>query len=263
MPTGTESSAPQFDPAKPRGIPRFFKELEFLFSAAHITDDQEKKMHAQRYVPCDDDYELWESLPEYQLATVTYEQFKAEILLLYPEASDEYRYSRTNVEGLVRERRRLGISSLEDLMSYYRGFIPTTVYLIKKGRMSKYEQSRLFLKGFQPELAGRVFQRLQLRHPDIEGDDLYTLGQILAAARYVLQWATTGFFASTLTPPSPGPVSSPTESPATVFAKQEDLCTFLNKFAQIVDTVTANPAIATRAPQQQQQQQQRPLTKHA
>lgn len=62
MPARNHSTAPAFDPAKPRELRRYFQELETLLDAAAIVDEQEKKKQACRYLSVDD-AELWKKFP--------------------------------------------------------------------------------------------------------------------------------------------------------------------------------------------------------
>jgi hypothetical protein len=117
MPAKNHSSAPSFNPNKPRELPSYFEELEILLDAAQIVDDQSKKEQAKRYVPRED-ADLWVSLAEYAAGS-SYEDFKAAVLRLYPGADDERKYSRHEVDRFVADRQRLGIASLEELASFY------------------------------------------------------------------------------------------------------------------------------------------------
>ena len=71
MPTRGELRAPQFDPAKPRGLRRFFDDLQFQFARSEVVDEAEMKGHALRFVDCDT-AELWEILPEFANSTALY-----------------------------------------------------------------------------------------------------------------------------------------------------------------------------------------------
>jgi hypothetical protein len=60
------------------------------------------------------------------------------------------------MDKLVGEQLRIGIYDISDLASYYRGFLAVTAFLRSKGRLSADEQSRAFVRGFQPDLWGRI-----------------------------------------------------------------------------------------------------------
>ncbi|KIL56909.1 hypothetical protein M378DRAFT_38972, partial [Amanita muscaria Koide BX008] len=169
MPAKNASSAPRFDPTRPRELPAYFEELETLLAAVGITDNHQKKVHARRYMPFED-AELWATLTEYTTATSTYDEFKTSVLQQYPGATEERKYSLADVDKLVGERLRLGIYSIEELATYHRQFYVMTQYLISCQRYSTAEQSRAFVRGFKPELWVSIAQRLQLKLPDHHPD---------------------------------------------------------------------------------------------
>ena len=53
MPTCGEHGAPTFDATKTHQLPRFFKELEYLFDCANMTTDDENKKQLLWYVNYD------------------------------------------------------------------------------------------------------------------------------------------------------------------------------------------------------------------
>ena len=71
MPAHGEHGAPQFDPAKPRGLRRFFDDLQFQFVRSAVVDEAEMKGHALRFVDCDTT-KVWEILPEFTDVTTSY-----------------------------------------------------------------------------------------------------------------------------------------------------------------------------------------------
>ena len=164
MPARNHSSAPKFDPSKPRDLPIYFQELELLLANAQIIGEQEKKENARRYLQRED-FELWGSLPEFDAPT-TYEGFKAAVRRLYPGATEERKYCLADIDRLTKERYQLGIQSLEELSAYYRQFLVMTTYLLGRGRMADVEQKRRFIRGFQPGFSHRIAQRLQLLQCD-------------------------------------------------------------------------------------------------
>jgi len=184
MPARGDRSAPQFDPQQPRELRRYFADLDFAFGRAAITDRAEKKKHACRYVDVDT-ADLWESISEFAGAA-TYDEFVKAVHALYPGSEEERKWSVADMDKLVGERSRLGVLSLGDLGDYYRQFYTITSFLRSKHRLSEAEQSRAFVRGFQPDLWTRISQRLQLKLPDHFPDDPYALDAIHEAAQYVL-----------------------------------------------------------------------------
>ena len=97
------------------------------------------KQHALWFIDCDTT-ELWEILPEFADATASYQKFDA-VYKLYLGSDAKRRWSIGDMEKLVGEASRVGISSLTDLGKYHREFIAMTTFLIAKNRISAAEQS--------------------------------------------------------------------------------------------------------------------------
>ena len=143
MPARGERGAPQFDPAKPRGLRRFFDDLQFQFARSGVVDEAEMKGHALRFVDCDT-AELWEILPEFADLTAPYQKFVNAVCQLYPGSNAEQCWLIADMEKLVADTLRTGISSLADLGKYHRDFISITTFLIAKNRLATPKQSRTF-----------------------------------------------------------------------------------------------------------------------
>ena len=71
MPAHGECGAPQFDPAKLRGLCHFFNDLRFQFARSEVVDEVEMKGHALQFVDCDTT-KVWEILPEFADVTASY-----------------------------------------------------------------------------------------------------------------------------------------------------------------------------------------------
>ena len=101
MPLTGEKHAPTFDPAQLRSLAHYFTNLESLFQRAGITDNQERKVFACRYI----DYNVvddWENLDEYP-APATYDEFKTAVYKLYPGANTATKYTRAGLQQYVKE----------------------------------------------------------------------------------------------------------------------------------------------------------------
>jgi len=156
MPGVGHATAPKFSPDQPRELRRFFSTLDRHFVRCAIIDVAEKKSYACSYLDIDS-AELWEALPEYD-ANNTWDQFKTATFKLYPGAEDERKFSIADMDKLVGEQLRTGIYSDKDLGNYYRSFYSITQFLFAKNRLSTAEQSRAFVRGFQPDLWGRILR---------------------------------------------------------------------------------------------------------
>ena len=140
MPARGDRGSPQFDPERPRELHRFFEDLKFHFTRSQVIDEEEMKQHALRFVDCDT-AELWEILPEFANVAASYQKFVNAVYKLYPGSDAERCWSIGDMEKLVGEASRVGISSLADLGKYHREFIAMTTFLIAKNCISAAEQS--------------------------------------------------------------------------------------------------------------------------
>jgi hypothetical protein len=243
MPARGDRSAPRFDPQQPRELRRYFADLDFAFTRAAIAERAEMKKQACRYVDVDT-ADLWESISEYANQQSTYEDFVKAVHALYPGSEEERKWSVADMDKLVGERSRLGVHSLGDLGEYYRQFYTITTFLRSKQRLSEAEQSRAFVRGFQPDLWVRISQRLQLKLPDHFPDDPYTLDAIHEAARYVLH----GTPSNLLSPPVPMVATANSSIVrATSEIKSEDLSAMLERITESFVKVLA--AQHSHAPQ--------------
>ena len=133
MPARGERGAPQFDPAKPCGLRCFFNDLRFQFARLGVVDEAEMKGHGLRFVDCDT-AELWEILPEFTNSTAPYRKFVDAVCQLYPGSDAEQCWLIADMEKLVADTLRTGISSLADLGKHHRDFVSITTFLIAKNR---------------------------------------------------------------------------------------------------------------------------------
>jgi len=238
MPARGEHAAPTFDRTKPRELIRFFEELEYLFTRASLEQESEKKKHVLRYVDFEVE-QIWKTFPEYSDPAKTYLEFKAAILVHYPDASGDYVYSLRDMDLLIGERQRIGISNTADLADYHLKFLSITTWLIEKQQLGTLEQQRGYLRAFQPRLLGAINNRLQMKHPDRHPNIPHTIKDVYEAARFILQSATTApqnYFApapSNVNPPfvPDGTVSIAKREPS---VKQEDLGTIFTEFTKSI-----------------------------
>jgi hypothetical protein len=99
--------------------------------------------------------------------------------------------------------------------------------LLTKNHISEAEQSRAFIRGFQLDLWRRISHRLEIKLPDHDPDDFYSLFEINEAAKHVLHGTSqNSFLQSSVTSIAP-----PTQ-PASPDIKAEDLSTLFEQMAQ-------------------------------
>src|SRR6266702_1418854 len=133
LPCQCEESTPILNLSDPHEIWRYFDDLDFLFAKHHISDPQEKKRAAVNY-PSVAVERLWKTACTFSDPVHSYEDFKAEVIALYPEATAAQGYSLVDFDRLVTDRTRTPIRSEIELGEYYRDFLVVSRFLIAKGR---------------------------------------------------------------------------------------------------------------------------------
>ncbi|KAH9027885.1 hypothetical protein EDB85DRAFT_2148244 [Lactarius pseudohatsudake] len=209
LPHRREDSAPVLNLADPCEIWRYFDDLEFLFLKHRVSDNQEKKRAAVRY-PSVAVERLWKTARAFGDPACSYEDFKAEVIALYPEAIAAQEHTLADLDML--------------LGAYYCEFLIISRFLIAKSRISAPTQARYLLASFEPRLATAIHARLERRFPDHLPDDPYDTEAIYDAALYVLAWQRTAPFVDPLrdililSPSSLAPPTPLTSPPPTVHA---------------------------------------------
>jgi hypothetical protein len=155
LPSQRKESVPHFDGSDPCEIGCYFDDLEFLFLRHHISDDQEKKCAAVRYTSWALE-KLWWSMLTFSKHVCSYEDFKVEVITLYPEANAEHKYTLTGLAQLVSDRTRTPVHSEQELGEFYCLFLLALHFLITKGRLSTQDQGRAFLASFEPRLGTMI-----------------------------------------------------------------------------------------------------------
>jgi hypothetical protein len=192
MPCRGEVTAPTFNKLNPRELPKFFDELEYLFERADIRwneyeeEDFYLKRHTLRYVDFETE-ELWRAIPEFADPVMGYDDFKAGILGLYPDTSEDDRYSLSDIDTLIGERRRLGINSVDDMVDFNTRFLKTTSWLIDRGQLSDLEQRHSYIRAFPPSLLRSILTRLQIKFPRMPRDEPHKISNVYKAVLFVLR----------------------------------------------------------------------------
>lgn len=185
MPLRNEPTAPYFDTSRPRELPRYFEDLEDLLDRASIINDTDKKKYAVRYTDFDTE-QIWKASPEFKDPSVSYGQFKTAIIFLYPDASDDFRYSLQDMDLLIREQQLKDITSAKELSDFHLRFLAITTWLIDKARLSNLEQQRAYIQAFQPQLLSAIMYRLQIKNPDHHPNIPFPVEKVYEAAQFVL-----------------------------------------------------------------------------
>ena len=113
MPTHGDHGAPQFNPAKPCELCHFFEDLNFQFTQSHVVDEEEVKEHTLWFVNCNT-AELWEILPKFANMTTPYQKFVDAVYQLYPGSNVEQHWLIADMERLVVDSSRAGISLMKE-----------------------------------------------------------------------------------------------------------------------------------------------------
>ena len=186
LPFRREARAPRFDPDDPNSIWRYFEDLDLLFIRHQVSDDSEKKRASVNY-PDIETARLWQTTLTFGDPARAYDDFKAEVIRLYPEVSATRKYTILSLQRLVSDRARTEISSVQELGEYYREFRRVSHHLVETGRIGILEQSRHFLDSFEPRLASDIRARLEVKLLDHCPLDPYKIEDIFEAASYTLQ----------------------------------------------------------------------------
>ncbi|KAH9179479.1 hypothetical protein EDB89DRAFT_2144291 [Lactarius sanguifluus] len=258
LPHRREDSAPILDLTDPCEIWRYFDDLEFLFLKHRVSDDQEKKRAAVRY-PSVAVERLWKTAHAFSNPACSYEDFKTEVITLYPEAIAAQEPSLADLDRLVAHQARTPIRSEAELGAYYCEFLVVSRFLIAKGCISAQEQACHLLASFEPRLATAIRARLERKFLDHFPDDPYEADDIYDAALYVLVWQRATplvepprevLTLSTSPLASPAPLTSPPQAvPAFPFAPQS-LSSLLSDLATTTHALrqeyTASPVSVLR-----------------
>lgn len=184
MPKRTDKNRPTFDDKEPRALPRYFEDLEDWLASAQIVADEEKKRYAVRYVSIETE-DVWRALPNFP-ANHSYDDWKAEVIALYPGADTSRRYTRPEYEDLVRRWRARGITTIGDWSEFYREASAMSSWLIARNKLSQGERDREAMNVFAPALRERVLARLQIKLPDTHPEDGYQFADIKTAVEHIL-----------------------------------------------------------------------------
>lgn len=259
MPMRGDRIAPTFDPAKPRGLRRFWEDFEMLANRANLTDHTQLKQRARSYVPIEV-ADIWEMLREYSDATKSFADFKKAVTALYPGAKEERRWSRTDLFELTTAAMHKGIATLEDWAPFFAQYYAIAAYLISKNHCSNDEAGRKIIEALPTNILQRVLNRLQVKVPDHEADAAYSLNEINDAVTWVLSGGgTLGVPAYAQSAATSGPTSGPTSGATSGAAKvepgikQEDIHALIEAFTKMANRpVAAAPATSAPATAPQQ-----------
>jgi len=118
LPFRRQVGAPRFDPANLCSIWHYFKDLELLLVKHKVSSDAEKKQAAVNYLDLEVEC-LWKLALLFSDPTCPYEDFKVEIIGMYPEVSAEHLYTISTLNQLISDCTRSPIRSAKELGKYH------------------------------------------------------------------------------------------------------------------------------------------------
>lgn len=246
-----ESSAPKFDSSKPYSLSRYFEDIEELASECNGDDAWKKKKLL--YYGDAEDAEIWESIPGLANAT-TWDQVKGHIKRYYPSLNSSSRHTYAELETLVEETARLGITTRDKFSEYERNFLVKSEYLKRNNKISDLDSKRLFHKGISGRLSEMLQDRLRIKEPDHEEGIPYDIDIVSRNALFLLGGSTFSNPGNAATPSTSSSTSAeniPIKQEANSFAKFEERIAAMveSKFAALTQLVTANRRFGSGAGQ--------------
>ena len=239
MPAKGHSTAPIFDPDRPRTLCAYFQDLEALFERCSVDVDRLQKRWSIRYVPIEV-ADFWEDLAEFD-DDHTFDEYKTAIMALYPGAERDHQYDITNLEELTTRRGATAITTTGELTSYHREFLAISKHLLQRELLSPLDEKRLFVKGIRDPLWSQVVQRLQLKFPDHFPRNPYPVNDVLEAAKFILHGTSTTPVAAPQAPVTTTDTATPTSA-----IKAEDLEPLLRLMTRAVRDVAPSQGSAPR-----------------
>jgi hypothetical protein len=116
-----------------------------------------------------------------------WDQFEKSIRVAYGKTDSKLKYTRVTLETLVAKNARNPVESEEDVMTFYRNFLPVANWLVKNGHITEKEKNHFFFWGFPAEFRERI---LSIRlDPTVKRDDpneAYHMTDVIAHAKSLL-----------------------------------------------------------------------------
>jgi hypothetical protein len=137
MPIRGTNRAPTFD-GNGEDLLRFFEDVNDHADLARLPDI-DRICWAIWYANVQD-AETWKLLPSYT-ARISFEDFKDEVIELYPDIDSDRKYTVGDLERLVEEYQQKKILSKETLGEYHQNFIRILLFLIGRYRISSRERN--------------------------------------------------------------------------------------------------------------------------
>jgi hypothetical protein len=137
--------------------------------------------------------------------------FVAAVKDLYPGCEGDDWYCRADLQYLVQEYRTKPMQSQQDLGAYRCKFLKVASLLIATRKLSDTERDDLFLRGFPPEVEGKIWHHLSVVKSDLHPDNPYPIADTNNAAKFLLTGSVfrSSFQSPLLTPATSAPPRQP------------------------------------------------------
>jgi hypothetical protein len=151
--------APRFSSRRPQELRRFLRQMEDLWDEAGIIDDEEKKYSLGKYADQESEEE-WGGLDTFQKGN-TWNEFKEELIVNYPEAAEAERGTPARIKQLCRDTKGIKLGDLGAFYTFRRAFIAEARKLSKDPpAMANRELVELFMGALSPGFASEVMKYL-------------------------------------------------------------------------------------------------------
>ena len=187
LPLSREHGTPQWDPAASRtSVSRYFRELERLLVQKNVTVDQERKQAAVMYTPSDVERN-WSSLPQFNDAAVTFDDFKKAVLEFYPGLDSNQRWTVAEFNAIVVDAFGRHASTTAEYLDFYRRIFPVARYLLTKATpdVTEREVTKYLVGVVDPSFHPRIMAHLEWK-VNKNSNDSYTIEQVHEAIMHSL-----------------------------------------------------------------------------
>jgi len=151
--------APKFSSNRPQELRRFLRLMEDLWKEAGISDDEEKKASLGKYADHESEEE-WKAFENYPRGH-TWDQFKEELIINYPEAAESERGTPARIKQVCKDNKGIKLGDLGALYAFRRAFLAEAKKLGQPpAAMSNREMVEMFIGTLSPPFGTAVIQFL-------------------------------------------------------------------------------------------------------
>ena len=185
LPSKYESRAPRWD-GSPLSFQEFLDEYSGLCDELGIFDDEKKVTSLLRYAPNSDVRYMWKMLSTDPRVRADWNEYRTTLVENTPGAEEDLRYTKADLEDLIRTSQNMPLRTLTDLSSYWERFFVVSEFLHANGRLSDGQRYDSFLKGLPERLRRRVQTQIRFEYPTKYPDDPLPLKDTFRITSFVL-----------------------------------------------------------------------------